>query len=114
VNLGSVALAAGSYDIFLWYPGIGAIPEFGGLGAGNQIKVQTALVYNSFHQPIQLPLSAGDGYSFTGPGYYDSGVLLSSTPVSGIPEASTWAMMVLAGLGYAGYRASRKSGPVAA
>jgi hypothetical protein len=37
------------------------------------------------------------------------------THVGGVPEPSTWAMMLLgfAGLGYAGYRASSKSDPVA-
>jgi hypothetical protein len=35
---------------------------------------------------------------------------------STVPEPPTWAMMLLgfAGLGFAGYRASRKSGPLAA
>jgi PEP-CTERM motif len=38
------------------------------------------------------------------------------THVGGVPEPSTWAMMLLgfAGLGYAGYRASSKSAAVAA
>lgn len=110
VNLGSVALAAGSYDILLWNPGLGTIPQFGGVGAGNQIEDQTAYITNDFYFSYYLPPNPGDGYSFTGAGYYDSGVQLSSTPVSSIPEASTWAMMVVGfvGLGVAGYRASRK------
>ena len=34
-----------------------------------------------------------------------------STSIAGVPEASTWAMMVagFAGLGFAGYRASRRA-----
>jgi hypothetical protein len=115
VNLGSVALSAGSYDIFVWNPGIGAIPEFGGLGAGNQIKVQTTAYQNAFGQFVALPLSSGDGYSYTDPGYYDTGIQLSSTPVSSIPEASTWALMLVgfAGLGFAGFRTSRKAAAIA-
>jgi hypothetical protein len=47
--------------------------------------------------------------------FLDSGSL-TETAGSPIPESSTWAMMLLgfAGLGYAGYRASRKSAALAA
>lgn len=49
----------------------------------------------------------------------EAGVLADiyvGTPPSGVPEPSTWAMMLLgfAGLGFASYRASRKSGALAA
>ena len=39
----------------------------------------------------------------------NSGVFLTKSPASGVPEASTWAMMALgfAGLGFAGYRRPR-------
>jgi hypothetical protein len=48
------------------------------------------------------------------------GYLTFPTPVSfvlsSVPEPSTWAMMLLgfAGLGFAGYRASRRTGMAAA
>jgi hypothetical protein len=46
---------------------------------------------------------------------FDNVTLGASTP-GGVPEAPTWAMMMLgfAGLGFAGYRASRKSVAIAA
>ena len=52
--------------------------------------------------------------TLTGPAYsVESGLLTAS--VSAVPETSTWAMMLLgfAGLGFASYRSSRKSGILA-
>lgn len=103
VNLGGgVSLAAGSYDIWLWNPNNLGVPQFFGLGAGNQIAQDVG---------GGVGPSTGDGYYFVGPGNYDSGVLLSSTAASSIPEPATWAMTLagLAGLGFVGYRASRKA-----
>ena len=50
-----------------------------------------------------------------GPGGAVSLSLTDSSAASAVPETSTWAMMMLgfAGLGFAGYRASRKSLPIA-
>jgi hypothetical protein len=72
-------------------------------------------------------------YGGVTPGSYDSSFTISftqtpahlgsisdsatlATPPAAAPEASTWAMMIIgfAGLGFAGYRASRKSAPLAA
>jgi hypothetical protein len=49
---------------------------------------------------------------FTDVGYTGTGLTLTAIAV---PEASTWAMMLVgfAGLGLAGYRASRKTAPAA-
>ena len=52
----------------------------------------------------------GDGFGFT----YD--IAIADPPVRGIPEPSTWAMMLVgfAGLAFAGYRGSRKGAAFAA
>jgi hypothetical protein len=49
-------------------------------------------------------------------GNQNIGNILDNVTLSAAPEASTWAMMLVgfAGLGFAGYRTTRKSGPVAA
>ncbi len=53
-------------------------------------------------------------YEVFGPGSFGFGNYLALSPV--VPEPSTWAMLLLgfAGLGFAGYRASRKPAKVAA
>jgi hypothetical protein len=47
--------------------------------------------------------------------YAFQSVALAKTVTSGVPEASTWVMMIMgfAGLGFAGYRASRKAAAAA-
>ena len=83
--------------------------DLGTLAAGSQtIKLEYFLDYNA-------GTSAGAGFGFTydfattpvAPAY----ALTTAAPLTkSIPEASTWAMMALgfAGLGFAGYRRSRK------
>jgi hypothetical protein len=60
-----------------------------------------------FLNTAQLSLGLPSGVTFTSA----SGVLLTA----GVPEPSTWALMLLgfAGLGYAGYRRTRKESPQA-
>jgi hypothetical protein len=64
----------------------------------------------SFHQSIWVCNTAS-----CNAGLFDS-TFASGTVTPSIPEPSTWAMMLLgfAGLGYAGYRASRTSAKIAA
>lgn len=83
VNLGSVALAGGSYDLFLTNPSDFGFPGFTG-GAGDQIVE---------HVGAGVGPSPGDSYGYIGG--LDGGVQLSS---GAMPEASTWALM-LVGLG---------------
>jgi hypothetical protein len=47
---------------------------------------------------------------------FDASGTVTETIFTSVPEPSTWAMMLIgfSGLGYAGYRASRKSAAVAA
>ena len=54
-------------------------------------------------------------YTFAPNAGGDSGATLYAT-VSGVPEVSTWAMMLLgfAGLGFVGHRASRRNAELAA
>ncbi len=72
--------------------------------------------YNVYYFP--LPYTSSDVYWCGGYGYCEvgpsslgipSGIVTSFT-LTAVPEASTWAMMLLgfAGLGFAGYRASRR------
>jgi hypothetical protein len=92
VNLGAVALSAGSYDLFLYNGGDFTFPGLSG-GPGNQIAQ---------HVAGGVGPSAGDSYYFIGG--TDGGVVLSS-----VPETSTWAMMLagFAGLGFLGYRRNK-------
>jgi hypothetical protein len=94
---GGQTLAAGSYLLFLTNPTDLALPAYAGDGNGIYIDSQ--------------PLAAGATYKAIGNGY-NLGVALSNS----VPEASTWALMVLgfAGLGFAGYRRSRKAVSAAA
>jgi hypothetical protein len=67
-----------------------------------------------FDQLVSHPLPAGfDFYNFQA---VTGNVLVNSISGTVIPEASTWAMLLLgfAGLGYAAYRTSRKSQSVEA
>ncbi len=88
------------------------------LGVENlNFEGDTLFLYNFDEYPRGLYIGGtyGDNYyeflDYTGP---YSGTYLALSPV--VPEPSTWAMMLLgfAGLGFAGYRASRKSAKVAA
>jgi hypothetical protein len=80
------------------------------------------VAYNVYYFP--LPYTNTDSYWCGGYGYCEvgpssegipSGIVTSFT-LTAVPEPSTWAMMIFgfAGLGFAGYRASRKSVGVAA
>jgi hypothetical protein len=83
VNLGSVALAAGSYDLFLTNLSNFGFSGFYG-GPGDQIAQ---------HVGAGTGPSSGDGYYFIGG--VDGGVLLAG---GGVPEPATWGMMLI-GLG---------------
>jgi PEP-CTERM motif len=55
------------------------------------------------------------GYTLVADGSYNPGGFGFDLAIGGaVPEPSTWAMMLLgfAGLGYAGYRSSQKTGAV--
>jgi hypothetical protein len=91
---GGVSLAAGNYVIFLTNPGDLGIPGYSG-GAGNQIVVQGS----------SSPLLTGDSYYYLSAGSSDTAVSIGT----GVPEASTWLMMLagFAGLGFVGYRRNK-------
>jgi hypothetical protein len=103
----------GDYALYLWeggkwvfdmdvaadqlFPFIGGVSEFEILGIDPPVDASTGTAFET-----QVTFG-GDG-TFTG------------TMTAVVPELSTWAMSLLgfAGLGYAGYRASRKSAALAA
>ena len=70
--------------------------------------------------PIQTgSISVAAAYISTADGEYSTvtgGDLIASTPTTGVPEPSTWAMMLIgfAGLGFAGYRRASKARAIAA
>jgi hypothetical protein len=88
-----VTLGAGSYGIVFGSGAFGA-DRNGGLGDGN----------NSVGSPNFFTYFQFDGDSWEGASLDGARIT-----VSGVPEASTWAMMLIGfgGLGFAGYRASR-------
>jgi hypothetical protein len=116
-NFASVELPggnAGDYALYLWEDdhwvfdtylaadtlfdfGPGGVSEFEILGINPGVDPSNG---NAFVTQV----------SFTGAGTFDG----SMTAV--VPEPSTWAMMLLgfAGLGFAGYRSSRRAGVIAA
>lgn len=96
VNLGSVALAAGSYDLFLTNPSDLAIPTFSG-GNGSIVN----------HTAPGVGPVTGDGYAGQND---DAGVILSSGTV---PEPAAWVLMV-AGFGMVGAVARRRTASVTA
>jgi hypothetical protein len=60
----------------------------------------------------KLYLGFADAYGFTGqPGWYNDNTGSITVQISGVPEPSTWAMMILGflGVGFVAYR--RKNGP---
>ena len=69
------------------------------------------LDFTSSGAPVTLAFSATSG------GVGDNiDVILTNVAIAGVPEPSTWAMMLLGftGLGFAGYRATRNSVTIAA
>ena len=101
VDLGSLTLAAGSYDLFMWNPSNLGIPAYTGYG--------TTQIYEDGAGGTGP--SPGDGYAFTTGGAYSSGVSLSGA----VPEPAAWAFM-LVGFGALGasLRAGRKTATAAA
>jgi hypothetical protein len=95
VNLGSVALSAGAYDLFIYNGNNFGFSAF--TGSGN-------LIYR-FADAGSGP-TTGNGYNHLSGA--DVGVALSSA----VPEPSTWAMLLLgfAGVGFMAFRRKR-SGP---
>ncbi len=98
INLGGpgLTLTPGSYAIFITNPTNLALPAYSDLGLADGVYVQDG------------PLVGGAKYLFEGSGR-DWAVALSNSSVGGVPEASTWALMLLGfgGLGLVGYRRSR-------
>ena len=94
---GGVSLAGGHYLLFFTNPDSLGIPAYYGLGGGH-------LIYDA---NSSSPSLSGDIYS--GVSGYDAGI-----SITGVPEASTWAMMLagFVGLGFIGY--SRKQGAAVA
>lgn len=97
VNLGNVALAAGSYDLFLTNPSNLGIPNFSG-GIGGIVNFTGSGVGPA----------TGDRYSGGLGGA--SGVILSS---GAVPEPAAWVLMV-AGFGMVGTLARRRTAAVTA
>ena len=95
VNIGSVAFAAGSYDIFLTNLSDLAIPNYSGSGAIIE------------HTANGVGPATGDTYGILGG---TSAVSLASGTV---PEPASWALMI-AGFGLVGFAARRRSGAVTA
>jgi hypothetical protein len=101
-----------------------SLSDFGEL----TISAQNALIFNSASKPdfsaagstifFGYEVTAGGAGFFTSiTGIDNDPITLTVTPkASGVPELSTWAMLLLgfAGLGFAGYRASRKNVALAA
>jgi hypothetical protein len=56
------------------------------------------------------PYPGGEAFDEFGTAYPDIDIVFAEGLTSSVPEPSTWAMMLIgfAGLGYAGYRASRR------
>jgi hypothetical protein len=119
-----IPATAVSYDN-LFYLGANAPVTCFGVPAGGYIDDYGILFTLSDGSVVDIYGHGGSGNAIygavvwaagaSGPDYtsaLQSGTGLTLT----VPEPSTWAMMVLgfAGLGFAGYRKSRKSGPVAA
>jgi len=88
VDLGSVGLAAGSYDLFIFNPNDLTFPGFFG-GSGLQI-VQ--------HGAGGTGPSTGNNYTSLGT---DGGVRLDGTSSGAVPEPASWALM-LGGFGLVG------------
>jgi hypothetical protein len=94
VKLGTMLLAAGSYDLFIYSPGSFTFDGLPG-GPGNQIIQFVA---------AGVGPSVGDGYYFIGANT-DSGISIGLS----VPETSSWVMMLagFAGLGFLGYRRNK-------
>jgi hypothetical protein len=102
VDLGSVPLAAGSYDLFMVNTGNLGIPGYAG-GPGDQIFEELGA---GGGEP-----SVGDHYGFIGTDFghlsqaVDSGLVLAGPA----PEPATWAMTLLGvGMIGAGLRTARR------
>jgi PEP-CTERM motif len=83
-----------------------ATDTFGAAGGTKLVTLTSPVPFGtpfSVTEEIAIKPGSGNGHD------------LSSVSISTVPEASTWAMMTLgfAGLGYAAFRRSAKSGPVA-
>jgi hypothetical protein len=87
VDLGSVPLAAGSYDLFTINTGDLGIPGYGG-GPGHQIFEELGAGGGGPTAGTQYGFIGGDDGAI---GEVDGGVLLAGT----VPEPATWAMMLL-------------------
>jgi hypothetical protein len=72
--------------------------------------------FQIFTGPVDAPIFSPGRYGVTTEGFEDQSFVVVTAATPAVPEASTWAMMLIgfAGLGYAGYRSSRKSAALAA
>jgi hypothetical protein len=91
----------GPYTEIDWYS-----TSFGGLFVTPD-SVYAVNGPQAYTGPESAPVFSTGSYT----GFDNSTVALATVTLSAVPEPSTWAMMLLgfAGLGFAGYRASRKT-----
>ena len=89
-------------------------------GAGICLPFAENALFTITDNSFTVSEDAGSSYTaaaFNGIEYVDTGIHISGVTltVSTVPELSTWAMLALgfAGLGFAGYRTSRRSAPIA-
>jgi hypothetical protein len=92
VNIPSLALGAGTYDLLLTNPSHLGIPGYLIASGGTQIQVNDTI----------QPASVGDAYFFVYNGTYNSGLILQSTP---IPEPT---FIMLFSVGLLGFSAARR------
>ncbi len=116
--------AGASFEVYVGTNSRGKIISWfvGGYADDNNIQLQTNWKSPFSFQPgeefSETTASFAGSYGFVSddPGVWKRGkatAASTATSVAGVPEASTWVMMLagFAVLGLAGYRASRKVGP---